>query len=135
MTTLDVLIDLTDADLDLNPEELEAYSLQLTQELKSELADDAALVRAPEPPEGSRAGAAAFLGLLKAQVNLENIKALLNWLGERLNGKTLELEYGDVKLKYRTPQQLEEQLMALEKISELKIRVVSEAVNSEANRG
>lgn len=134
MTTLDVLIDLTDADLDLNSEELEAYSLQLTEELKSELADDAALVRAPEPPEGSRAGAAAFvLGLLKAQVNLENIKALLNWLGERLYGKTLEIEYGDVKLTYRTPQQLEEQLMALEKISELKIRVV-EAV-SETEQG
>jgi hypothetical protein len=133
MTTLDVLIDLTDADLDLDPEELEAYSLQLTEELKNNLAEDATLVQSPEPPEGSRAGGAAFLGLLKAQVNLENIKALLNWLGERLYGKTLEIEYGDVKLTYRTPQQLEEQLMALEKISDLKIRVVEAVGETEQN--
>lgn len=122
---LDVFIDLSEAGLDLDSEELEAYSRQLAVDLKEGLAEDATLARAVDIPEGSKAGDAGIdLGILKAEVNLKNIKALLDWLGERIYGKTLRIEYGDVKLEYRTPQQLEQQLQAVEKISHLTIRVV-----------
>ena len=129
---LNVFIDLNDAGLDLDPEDLEAYSQQLVEELKDGLAEDASLVRSPQAPNSSKAGEAGFdLGILKAEVNLKNLKALLDWLGKKIYGGTVKLEYGDVKLEYRTPQQLEEQLQALERISELKIRVVK----SETGKG
>jgi len=122
--TLDIFIDLSQAGLDLDPEELEAYSQQLASELRDNLAEDARLTRASEIPEGGKPGIAGFIPeVLKAEVNFKNIGAVLNWLKERIAGSTLKLEYGDVKLEYRTPEQLEQQLQALEKISHLTIRV------------
>ena len=129
---LNVFIDLNEAGLDLDPEQLEAYSLQLAEELKDGLAEDARLARSSEVPHGSKAGEAGFdLGILKAEVNLKNLKALLDWLGKKIYGGTIKLEYGDVKLEYRTAQQLQEQLQALERISDLKVRVVK----NEAGKG
>ena len=64
------------------------------------------------------------MGILKAEVNLENALAVLRWLQERIAGTTQEIEYGDVKLKYQTKAQLEQQLQALEKIAHLTVRVV-----------
>ncbi len=123
--TFDLFIDLNEAGLDLEPEELEAYSQRLATELKDGLAEDAMLARSTDVPEGSKAGEAGFdLGILKAEVNLKNIVTLLKWLRERIAGSTLKLEYGDVKLEYRTPEQLEQQLQAIEKISHLTVRVV-----------
>jgi len=123
--TLNLFIDLNPAGLDLDPEELEAYAYDLATELKDGLVDDAQLVRLSEVPEGGKAGDAGFdLGFLKAEVNLKNIMAVLGWLRNRIAGATLELEYGDVKLKYRTAEELEQQIQALEKISHLTVRVV-----------
>lgn len=123
--TLDLFIDLNEAGLDLDPEELEVYTQRLVSELKDGLAEDAALARSADVPEGSKAGEAGFdLGILKAEVNLKNIQVLLSWLKTRIAGATLKIQYGDVKLEYRTPEQLEQQLQALEKISHLTVRVV-----------
>jgi hypothetical protein len=123
--TLDLFIDLTGAGLDLEPEELEVYSQRLVSDLKDGLAEDATLVRATDVPEGSKAGDAGFdIGFLKAEVNLKNILAVLKWLRERIAGAALKIEYGDVKLEYRTSEQLEQQLHALEKISHMTVRVV-----------
>ncbi|NJR39511.1 MAG: hypothetical protein HC781_12715 [Leptolyngbyaceae cyanobacterium CSU_1_4] len=122
---LDLFIDLNEAGLDLEPEELEAYALRLATDLRDGLAEDAALVRAADVLEGSKAGEAGFdLGILKAEVNLKNVQALLSWLKTRIAGAILKIEYGDVKLEYRTPEQLEQQLQALEKISHLTVRVI-----------
>lgn len=130
--TLDVFIDLNEAGLDLEPEELESYSQRLATDLKEGLAEDAVLARAADVPEGSKAGEAGFdLGILKAKVNSKNIKAFLDYLGEHIYGRTLRIEYGDVKLEYRTPQELEQQLQAVERISHLTVRVVK----SESNKG
>ena len=71
------------------------------------------------------------LGILKAEVNLKNILAVLGWLRNRIAGATLKIQYGDVTLEYRTPEQLEQQLQALETISHLTIRVVK----SETSKG
>lgn len=123
--TLDLFIDLNQAGLDLEPEELEAYTQRLATDLKDGLAEDANLARSTDIPEGSKAGETGFdLGILKAEVNLKNILAVMNWLRNRIAGATLKIEYGDVKLEYRTPEQLEQQLQAIEKISHLTVRVV-----------
>jgi hypothetical protein len=123
--TINLFIDLNPAGLDLDPEALEAYSQNLVTDLKDGLAEDAKLARGEEIPEGSKAGQAGFnLGFLQAEVNLENTTAVLKWLRNRIAGADLEIEYGDVKLKYRTDEQLEQQLAALEKISHLTVRVV-----------
>lgn len=124
--TFDLFIDLNQAGLDLKPDALEAYSQRLVADLKEDkLAKDAMLARSADIPEGSKTGEAGFdLGILKAEVNLKNILAVLKWLKERIAGATLEIEYGDVKLKYQTPEQLEQQIQAIEKISHLTVRVV-----------
>ena len=64
-------------------------------------------------------------------MNLENILKVLGWLRSRIAGATLKIEYGDVTLEYRTPDQLEQQLQALDKISHLTVRVVK----SETSKG
>jgi hypothetical protein len=123
--TLNLFIDLNEAGLELEPEALEAYAQRLVADLKDGLAEDATLARSTDIPEGSKAGEAGFdLGILKAEVNLKNVLAVLKWLKERIAGATLRIEYGDVKLEYRTPEQLEQQLQAIEKISHLTVRVV-----------
>ena len=123
--TFNLFIDLNTAGLELEPEEMEAYSQMLARELREDLVDEAQLARMADVPEGSKSGGAGFdLGILKAEVNVENTLKVLGWLRNRIAGATLELEYGDVKLKYRTEEQLAQQLKALEKISHLTVRVV-----------
>lgn len=130
--TLDLFIDLNEAGLDLEPEDLEAYAQGLVLDLKDGLAEDAALVRSADIPEGGKAGEGRFdLGILRAEVNLRNILAVFQWLRERIAGATLEIEYGDVKLKYRTEKELEQQLQALEKISHLTVRVVKSTLDQD----
>ena len=134
MQSLNVRIDLKEAGLDLDPEDLETYLRQIANEMQDGLAEDAILARVPELPDGAKAGEAEFdLGILKAEVNLANLKALLDWLGDRLYGRTLKLKYGEVELEYRTDQQLEQQIQALERISQLEIRVVKKAEEQESD--
>jgi hypothetical protein len=103
---MEILIDLKQAPLNLDRAELEAYSLQLKDELE-EVADDVALVREAIAPENAMAGEAGFdLGILKAEVNFENLKKVLDWLGNIFYGRILEVEYEEdgrkVVLNYRT---------------------------------
>lgn len=130
--TLDLFIDLNEAGLDLEPEELEPYSQRLLKDLKDGLAEDVMLVRLKDIPEHSKPITPGFdLGVLKAEVNPKNVSTVLRWLRERIAGATLKIEYGDVKLEYHTQQQLEQQLQALKKISHLTVRVIK----SEAGKG
>ncbi|MBW4522326.1 MAG: hypothetical protein KME16_21945 [Scytolyngbya sp. HA4215-MV1] len=130
--TLELFIDLNAAGLGLEPDDLETYSQRLVADLKEGLADDAKLVRSTEVPEGGKSGLAGFdVGFLKAEVDLKKVQAVLGWLKNRMVGVTLRIEYGDVKLEYQTPEQLEQQLQALEKISHLTVRVVK----SDASKG
>jgi hypothetical protein len=121
---LSLIIDLTHAGLDLDPEDLEIYTLRLVNELKDGLAEDAALARVATVPDGSKAAEGTEPGLLKALVDPKKLVALLGWLKTRLLDPMLEIQYGDVTLRYQTPEQLEQQIQALEKISTLTIRVV-----------
>jgi hypothetical protein len=91
---LGVTLDLRDSDPDLNSEELEALTQRLFQQM-SQLNEVEQVKRISEqnPPEGSKPLDAAFIiGLLTAEVNAKNIKALLDFLWERLSGKPIELK-------------------------------------------
>jgi hypothetical protein len=91
---LDVAIDLRNQQLDLAPEELEALTQRLFNQM-GELEEVEQVHRVPDrsPPEGSKPLDAAFIvGLLTAEVNATNIKALLDFLWERLSGKPIELK-------------------------------------------
>jgi hypothetical protein len=46
----------------------------------------------PNPPEGNKALGGILVGLLMAEVNAENAKRVLAFLGDRLGGKAIELE-------------------------------------------
>jgi hypothetical protein len=121
----EILVDFNKAGLDLEPEELESYIQRLAEDIKYGFAEDATLVRISEIPEFSKSGSAGFQpGLLKV-VNPTNLKNLVDALGNRVYGSNLEIEFDGIKLKYRNSQQLEEQLQALERISQIKISVIS----------
>lgn len=131
---IEVTIDIHQAGLDLEPEELEAYSYRLVGEL-DELSESAYLMRSSQVPDGSKAGEARFdLGFIKAQVSFGNLQKLLDWLGNLFYGKTLEVNYEEngtkVAFKYQTGKQLEQQLQAIERLKNLQVKVVKDATDS-----
>lgn len=90
ISNIQVTISLSDSSLD--DEDLQAY----TQNLKSQLeevdgVEKADLVAVAEVPQGSKALGGFLLGLLMAEVNPANIKALFSFLSERLGGKPIEM--------------------------------------------
>lgn len=118
-----VKIDLNDIEPDLDPEALEELTRNLKQEI-AELVEDIDLVRESELPAGSKPGLTNFIpGMLSAVFRVENSKALLNTLGERFYGKTLTLEFSNqgkcYKLEYRSKQQLEDAVAAIERLSKI----------------
>jgi hypothetical protein len=89
-SNIQVTISLSDPSLD--DKELEAY----TENLKSQLeevdgVENADLVAVEDIPQGSKALGGFLLGLLTAEVNPANIKALFSFLSERLGGKPIEM--------------------------------------------
>jgi hypothetical protein len=120
---LEIWIDLTDAEPDLEPEALEELTSNLAEEI-SDLVEEARLVRESEVPESSKPGLGGFiLGLLKTEIPFENAKTLLNFLGDRFYGRTLNLEFKangrEYKLEYHNKQQLEDAIQAIERLSKL----------------
>lgn len=119
-----VLIDLTDAGRDLEPEALEELTSQVVEEIRGELVEDAGLVRESDIPEGGKPAIAGFIvGLLTAEVNAKNAKALLNYLGEQFYGKTLKLDFEangkKYSLEYRNKEQLDEAIEAIKRLSKM----------------
>jgi hypothetical protein len=124
-----VVIDLNQAGLDLEPEEMEAYALRLAGELRAELADEAGLARESDLPEGAMSGAAAFvLGILKAEVSAKNLGAVMKWLWNVRPNTVLKLSYENagkkVNLEYRTQEQLEQQMAALKEIDSFMVQLI-----------
>ncbi len=91
---LDVTVDLRNTEPDFDQEELEALTQRLFQQMGDlDEVDQVNRIPEPNPPEGSKPLDAAFLiGLLTAEVNAANIKALLGFVWERLSGKPIELK-------------------------------------------
>lgn len=124
-----LVIDLNQAGFDFEPEEMEAYSLRLADELRSDLAEDARLARESDLPEGAMSGAAAFVeGILKAEVNPTNILSVIKWAWNLRPNTVLKLNYESdgkkVALEYRTQKELDSQLEALKKIDSLMVQLV-----------
>lgn len=126
---LTVLIDLTDAGLALTPDELEARSLTLADEMRSgRLVESAQLARQENLPQGARAGLLAFVGsAVTAEISRENLKKTMDFLGNRFYGKTLTLDYKanglECSLEYRNSQEMEQALAAVERLESIRIRV------------
>jgi hypothetical protein len=125
----ELLIDLNQAGLDLEPAELEAYSLSLAEELRGDLAEDARLIREDEVPDRAMSGAAAFVwGMLKAEVTVKNVGKVLGWLWTVRPNTTQKITYkkngGEVVLEYRTSDQLQEQIEALKDIDAFMVQLI-----------
>lgn len=89
-SNIHVTIALSDPSLD--DEDLQAYTENLKSQIKEvDGVEDANLVAVEEVPQGSKALGGFLLGLLTAEVNPANIKALFSFLGERLGGKPIEM--------------------------------------------
>lgn len=79
-------------DSDLDDEELQQATEKLLQQMRElDEVEDANLVADPNPPERGKGGG-FLLGLLTAEVNAKNIKALFGFLSDRLGNKPIELE-------------------------------------------
>ncbi|MBW4662551.1 MAG: hypothetical protein KME15_28225 [Drouetiella hepatica Uher 2000/2452] len=91
---------LTDPELDAEEKDEEVQRLleQLREMDEVEFADRPL---DPNPPEGNKAIGGFLVGLLTAEVSLENFKKLTGFLGDRLGGKpiSLEVEANGKKLK------------------------------------
>lgn len=97
-----------DSDLDLEERDQEAQKL-LNQLRKLDEVEDVNRVLDPNPPDGNKELGGFLAGMLTAEVNPSNIKALFGFLGDRLSGKTIELnvEANGKKLSVKAKSQAE----------------------------
>jgi hypothetical protein len=97
-------------DSSLEAEERDEQVQRLMLELK-EIDDVETVERVLDtnPPEGNKALGGFLVGLMTAGVNAENAKRVLGFLGDRLSGKTIELEVeaNGRKLKVKASSQAE----------------------------
>ncbi|MBN3960450.1 hypothetical protein [Nostoc sp. NMS8] len=77
---------------DLDAEEQERETRNLLREIRDLDVESAELVGVTQTPPGSKAFGGFLLGVLQAEVSINNFKKLLGFLGERLGNKPIELE-------------------------------------------
>ncbi len=124
-----VLLDFSEAGLDLERAELEEFLLTIADEMESgKLAQSARLAREEDIPEAAKSGAAAFLiGILTAEINRENLGKVMDYLGNLRYGKTLtlsfELDGMASTLEYRNQQELDQALAATERLANLRVKI------------
>lgn len=79
-------------DPNLDEEDREDEVQRLLNELKSmDEIETVSRVLDPNPPKGNKALGGILVGLLTAEINVENSKRLFTFLGDRLGGKPIEL--------------------------------------------
>lgn len=89
-SNIQVTISLSDPSMD--DEELQAEVDNLrSQIIEVDGVEDASLVAVETAPPGSKALGGFLIGLLMAEVNPANIKALFSFLSERMGGKPIEM--------------------------------------------
>lgn len=104
-------------DSDLNEGELQEAAENLLQQIvEVGGVEQANLVAADNPPEGSKSLVGFLGGMLTAEINPANIKALFQFLGDRLGNKTIEMEVEangrKLKIKASSQQELQAALKA-----------------------
>jgi hypothetical protein len=99
-------------DTELSQDEQDGLVVRLMEQLR-DLDEVESVGRVPEvAPDGSKAGLGFLTGLLVAEVNKENGKKLLGFLGDRLSGKTIELEVEGNGKKLKVKASSREELQA-----------------------
>ncbi|MEO0409584.1 MAG: hypothetical protein AAF289_19760 [Cyanobacteria bacterium P01_A01_bin.135] len=104
-----ITITLEMTDPELNDDSRDQQIQYLVQELQHMDIDSARRVVDPDPPEGNKALGGFIVGLLTAEVSLENIQYVFRFLSDRLGGKpiTLEVEANGKRLKVTANNQAE----------------------------
>jgi hypothetical protein len=107
-SSIKVTIAFNDPDMDAEEQEEQAQKL-LNQMQELDEVEEVARVLDPNPPEGNKALGGFLVGILTAEVNPANIKNLMVFLGDRLSGKTIEMEVeaNGKKLKVKASSQAE----------------------------
>jgi hypothetical protein len=77
---------------DLDDEERDEEAQNLLHQLQDLDEVEANRMIDPNPPEGNKSIGALLVGILTAEVNVDNCKKVLGFLGDRLGGKPIELE-------------------------------------------
>lgn len=128
-TSSSVLIDFSEAGLDLDRAELEDFLLTVADEMRSgDLVEEARLARETDIPEAAKSGVAAFLvGMLSAVVSREKLVKVMDYLGNLRYGKTLTLS-GEIdgmtyNIEYRNKQELDQAADTIERLSNLRIKI------------
>lgn len=104
-------------DPELEPEVLDRQAQNLLTEFKV-MKEVISAYRVPEAntPSGSKAFGSFIIGLLTAEINIQNAKQLLLFLGKRLHGKPIELEVKangrSLKVKVQDQKELEAAIQA-----------------------
>ena len=111
MTTQD-LFRLTIAFMDPDSDQREAEALKLLPQLKAMDEMESVERVATVTPEGAK-GLGFLPGWLMAEVNLENGKQVLGFLGNRLVGKSIELEVEGNGRKLKAKASNQEELRAV----------------------
>jgi hypothetical protein len=107
-SNVNVVIAFTDPAMDVEEREAEAQNL-LDQMQELEEVEDVDRILDPYPPEGNKALGGFLIGMLTAEVNPVNVKKIMGFLGDRLSGKTIEMEVeaNGRKLKVKASSQAE----------------------------
>jgi hypothetical protein len=92
MTTETVKFTIHFTDPELDDEDRESQAQNLLHQLKDMDDVESDRVADPNPPEGNKSVGALLVGILTAEVNADNCKKVLGFLGDRLGGKPIELE-------------------------------------------
>ncbi|WP_293146050.1 MULTISPECIES: hypothetical protein [unclassified Microcoleus] len=80
-------------DPDLDSEELEGQAQNLRAQMRDlDEIESIDRVLDPNPPEGNKSVGGILVGVLTAQVNIENIQKVLRFLYDRIGSKRIELE-------------------------------------------
>jgi len=86
---LQLFLDISQVDPELEPEELESLTSSLKDEI-SELVENAELVRESEIPEGGKPALGGFIpGWLQTEVSFKSIRALMGVLQNRFGDKPI----------------------------------------------
>ena len=113
MTASNVKLTIAVNDSSLDAEELDELTRNLLREMKDlDELEKVDLVAVEEMPEGSKAFGGFLMGVLQAEVNAANIKRALEFIGDRLGGKQIELEVEANRKKIKVKASSREELLA-----------------------
>jgi hypothetical protein len=91
-TNSNVTLTIAFNDPELDLEERDEQAQQLLTELRQmDEVETVNRILDPNPPEGNKAIGGFLVGLLMAEVSVDNAKKLMGFLGDRLSNKPIEL--------------------------------------------